>query len=308
MHKFICIAFTMIIFSGCKELILPDVSNVKVTVLTPRDSLISDASIQSFFWETSEEDTPCRLQIVRPNFDTIDYFIEDTLVNSNRFELSLPSNIYSWRIRPENEQSHGDYQYFQLIVDSSSNLTSFKVQILSPLPNQYLSFNDSINITWTEISEAQQFEYIINNISESTSIQGITTNTNVDIPLGEGLYFAEVRAQGAFTNSAFSEINFAIDTSAPNSPELLFPSENQIFTTTQIGFSWSSSNNEITPETDTLYLYLDALGQNIIAKREISINSLDTILTRGIYYWSVSRFDQVGLKSAIVTPQRFFIQ
>ena len=298
----------LVYLSSCNEIIEPDVSDVKITILTPRDSLISSANIQSFFWESSMENVPCRIQIVKPSFDQIDYFVDDTLVNSNRYEITLPADIYSWRIRPENDNSHGEYQYFTLIVDSSSNLTDFKVQIVHPFSNQFLSFNDSLTLNWNPVPEAQQFEYIISNQTNILETHNITTNNIVHLNLGEGYYSAKVRAQGSFTNTAYAEINFAIDTSAPTSISQIFPTNNHVFNSNQIAISWGAPTNEISPERDSLYFYTDASGNSIISKLSVSANSLDTTLSTGVYYWSVKRFDQVGLQSPYKVPNRFFVQ
>jgi hypothetical protein len=307
-NKLLFILSLIFVFASCNEIIEPDVSEVKVRVFTPRDSLISNSNIQSFFWETSLESVPCRIQIVKPNFDQIDYFIEDTLVSSNRFEITLPSAIYSWRIRAENNNSNGEYQYFHLTVDSSANLTDLTIQISHPYKNQFLTNQSSFTINWNSLLAAQQFEYIITNTTKSTEIQNITPLLSAPIDLGEGYYLAKIRGQGTFTNTAYSEVNFAIDTSAPQIPTNVFPTNNQILNSTQVVLNWSAPSNEISPEFDSVYFYLDVNGNSLLSKRRVSSSSLDTNLTNGVYYWSVRRFDQVGLQSENENPKRFFIQ
>lgn len=293
---------------SCSEILEPDVSEEKLIILTPRDSLISNTNSQSFFWESQIEKPKCRIQIVKPSFSQIDYFIVDTLVNGTQFDIVLPPSIYSWRIRLENDHSYGVYQYFTLLVDSSTNLTDLKINISSPIQNQFLSVNDSFYLNWNEIQEAQQYEYVITNLSKGLVNQGLTQNTEAGINLGEGFYKANVRAQGVFTNTIYTEINFAIDTSSPAPITNIFPINNHVFTTNQIALSWSPPVDEISPEYDSIYFYRDVNGQNILSQQKLISPNLDTTLSSGVYYWSIRRFDQLGQKNIKENPKRFFIQ
>ena len=55
----------------------------------------------SFFqWEAAPLAENYQLQIVRPNFDAIEEYILDSIVEQNNFQTSLEDNQqYSWRVR-----------------------------------------------------------------------------------------------------------------------------------------------------------------------------------------------------------------
>lgn len=96
---------------SCADFIEYPLENKSVELLAPHDGLVSADTIVHFWWGAHEDARFYRLQVVSPDFRTIESAIIDTLVEKDKISLELQEGIYTWRVRPENYGSVGEYNY-----------------------------------------------------------------------------------------------------------------------------------------------------------------------------------------------------
>lgn len=98
--------------SGCRDFIEPSIENRKVILLAPGNNTADSLYNQNFWWEPVNDALGYRLQVVTPSFDSINRMIIDTLVQDNKFMLTLEPGRFSWRVRAENGSSNSFYSTF----------------------------------------------------------------------------------------------------------------------------------------------------------------------------------------------------
>jgi len=101
---------------SCADFVEYPLENKEVPLLAPYDGFISKDTIVTFWWGTAEDARFYRLQIVSPDFDKATRLAVDTLVDDDNIILELEEGIYTWRVRPENYGSSGEYRYRSLEI------------------------------------------------------------------------------------------------------------------------------------------------------------------------------------------------
>mgnify|MGYP000456693547 CR=1 FL=1 len=311
MKKLIFYITLLLSFSNCTDLIEQNLENESIHVLSPRDSLISSNISQKFYWESSSPNTSARIQIVNPNFNQINFFIVDTLVSGNQFEINLSPNEYEWRIRLENSVYSSEYQYYKIFIDSSDNLNTQKLLISFPSNNQIFTKTDSIFFAWNPIIGALQYEYKVEDFNSQNVQNGVLADTSLllDSNIVQGTYQINIRGQNTFTNTAFTKLQFVVDTAAPQTPIITFPINNQILNSGLTRLEWNTFSSPVTPEFDSIYFFVNQNSNTILSKHYVGQDTFfDTIISSGMYYWSIKRFDQAGFSSNFSERNRFFVQ
>ena len=98
---------------GCKEVFTPSLDRVDVKLLAPGNNVISDSTVQDFYWQPVDTGVQYELVVVTPRFDSIVSLLADTTVGTNQVILTLAPAQYQWRCaplilsRPPNTARHG---------------------------------------------------------------------------------------------------------------------------------------------------------------------------------------------------------
>jgi hypothetical protein len=87
---------------ACAEVIEKPLTNEKLILTAPVDSLVTADSSITFYWEPIQAANKYQFQVVSPKFDSIARFIADTIIRQNSFRISLDSGKYQWRVRALN--------------------------------------------------------------------------------------------------------------------------------------------------------------------------------------------------------------
>lgn len=103
-------------FSACSEFIEYPLEKESVELLAPMDSLSTKDSVVSFYWTNHQDADNYRLQIARPNFDSIQKVIVDTVTTLDHLNLTVNPGKYTWRVRPENSGSVGLFKQRQITI------------------------------------------------------------------------------------------------------------------------------------------------------------------------------------------------
>ena len=100
----ICLALG-IAGAGCKEVFQKSLDRVTVALSAPGDNVISDSTIQVFWWQPVDTSISYELQIVTPRFDSVVSLVVDTTTGANILSLTLVPAQYQWRVRAFNTVS-----------------------------------------------------------------------------------------------------------------------------------------------------------------------------------------------------------
>lgn len=103
------LSLSFLLITGCEETTEVVLTDKEVTLLSPVGNLVSNDSIQLFYWESLQGTVKYRMQIVSPKFDSIVKLIADTLIVSNKFTQKLNPGKYQWRVRAENNSTVSKY-------------------------------------------------------------------------------------------------------------------------------------------------------------------------------------------------------
>lgn len=117
MRSFILlVAVFMPCFFSCAEFVDYPLEKKSVSLIGPKNDLITLDTTLTFLWEKHIDATSYRLQIAKPNFDSIEQIPVDTIVTKDFIELSVKPGTYEWRVRPENRGSVGIYTTRKFVI------------------------------------------------------------------------------------------------------------------------------------------------------------------------------------------------
>jgi hypothetical protein len=290
----------LVVLTSCSK----DLESEELLVYTPIDGFSTEIQQVHFKWEELQGAEFYHLQIVKPSFDSIVYFVADTNLTGNEFFLSLAPGTYSWRMRAYNGGSTTDWTIARLLqIDTTSDLTGQSLTPLSPSSGIYLNqpypllscnylniadqylFEIRLGASWTGGSTVE---------SGSSTINSYTPNS----PLSEGRYFWGVWAENSRpSNTAVFNAELLIDLTVPGQPINLSPN-GSTQGTSAFSFSWTRAiDNGIiqAPKSDSLFIYNDSGLSNLYKRTLVNGTTyVDSIPSTGTYYWVVKTFDAAG--------------
>lgn len=296
----VVISFVLITLLGCKDVFEKDISDDRVSLITPLDSATAKVLQQNFRWEEVNEAVFYELQIVSPSFNNPTYFELDTIIIKTMFlHTLLPSLQYQWRVKAINGTSETPYSTRTLFTDTTNSLTNYQVQLLSPSQNLATN-NTNMVFTWQEVPNAKDYNVelrynnqqnaIVNNLRLRTdSLQITLTN----LPEGDFIWY--VQGHNDFSVTPYASRNIIIDATAPLKPSLLIPTHLDSITTFPVTFSWSSDNASGSAVSNKLEIYTDTTSFDLAFEYTTVSNSapVDT-LNVGKYFWRVKSEDAAG--------------
>ncbi len=293
--------------TSCTEIFVPDLSTEKVILLAPEDSATISSIGLLFLWEKVEGADSYRLQVVRPDFNTPHFFALDTPLAGTDFTYSFVPGSYQWRVKALSSSSETDYSVRTVFIDSTSDLSSAQTSLSSPQPGWYNTTTH--DFSWLPVFLAQSYVYSLfsPNASGGALIhQEETENVALSYTLQEGLYEWGVSARNNQSQSPYTFREIKIDTTSPSAPVLSSPVDGAVLISDTIIFVWdNSSAGTGAPLFDSIYVSLDAQGnQPILRKQSISGGTTDSLGT-GFYYWKVRRFDEAGNSSGFTSTRSF---
>ncbi len=102
-YYFLAIMNTMLL--GCETALEKPLEKDFVILLSPKDSLVTSTTSQTFYWDLLDGAAEYQLQVVSPRFNAIERLIKDTIMNGNQFTIELAKGDYEWRVRGLNYSS-----------------------------------------------------------------------------------------------------------------------------------------------------------------------------------------------------------
>tara|TARA_R110000751_G_C13711975_1_gene474512 strand:- start:255 stop:614 length:360 start_codon:yes stop_codon:yes gene_type:complete len=118
MFKRVLLLCLLLQFFNCEEIIeVDDISEEIIVILAPSDNTTIEASSINFSWQELEFGETYHLQIATPNFDAPQQIVEDTLITSNNFSITLPANNYQWQVKAMNSAYETQFTTQSLTVE-----------------------------------------------------------------------------------------------------------------------------------------------------------------------------------------------
>lgn len=308
-NKFSLIAILGIAFTflySCQDFIEVDLGKKSITVLAPANNTASSSSSQIFWWGEIKGAEKYNLQIVKPNFSSIQQLVLDSNITHNQFSYSLLPGVYQWRVRAMNNSSYTEYVTYNLTIDSSLDLSNQWVSLMSPVDN-YSSNNFTHAFTWQPLINADSYLFQILLSGSVISTQTLTTTTANYTFIAEGSYQWRVLGQNSNSTSlpANSTRNIIIDNTPPPAPVLTFPLANDTVSN-PVNLAWTP---DISATMDSVFIYADTnltvLVTGILTTG-LSFNFNGTVGQD--YFWRVRSGDAAGNWSAYATRRKFIIE
>jgi hypothetical protein len=288
--------FVLLIFAGlwnsCEDIIEEDLGNNLVTILSPSDSLHSEISSITFWWEKLEGAEGYNLQIAKPSFLNVSQLCLDTNITSDKFIFSLIPGQYQWRIKAYNGSSCTEYVTYNLSIDSTADLSGQTIILLSPTDKDTTN-KTTFTFKWDTLYNADDYRIDIctPDFSGTKVLSIVTESDTFKYPLQEGRYEWGVRGQNSLTNTPFSKRSLYIDITVPNIPSLLTPANNTNMNDSIINFSWSRGVVTGSTIKDSLYIYFDSTMTTIKRAKYLSLTNYTDSLGVGTFFWRVRSID-----------------
>lgn len=310
-YKTLIVIILCACFSDCtKDFVVKDIKHASVVVLAPANNLSTPNNSITFWWEEMDGAEKYNLQIVKPNFTSIQQLIADTNVTGTKLRVTLNPGTYQWRIKGVNNGGSSQYTVFNLTIDTTSNLASQLIIPVAPVSN-YLTGTKTISFSWNALSAANSYQFQILNYLGVVIKDTTTANTALITSLSAGgSYTWKVRASNAFSISQYnSPLSFTIDLTAPPVSVITSPAHGaMIKDTTELKWTRSSTDTRY----DSLYIGLDSLFSSVISSErvygsEIKINALNTAIpvSSAYYWWRLRSVDSVGNTSGYSNKLKF---
>jgi|688.fasta_scaffold03698_14 hypothetical protein len=312
MKNILICALSLILFTSCSDVMESDLGKSGITVLAPANNAINPNYVQTFWWDFLNGASSYQLQIVRPKFDSVLVLVLDTIIQSNKFSISLFPGNYQWRVKAINGSSETQYVTRSLSVVASS-LSGQTVVVNSP-ENLLESSSLLQNFNWQTLFGATRYRFQIDTLQFNDEVDLVYNNTLAGVLLyytflNDGIYQWRVRAENDTANSLWSDIKtITIDRVAPSKVELLSPINNST-NTSPLTFSW----NALT-DANSYKLYVYKTDSTILfnSNYPLKINNTTSAFALGTsgqkLYWQVSAVDRAGNEGEKSAKRSFIVQ
>ncbi len=292
---------------SCTEIFDFDLTDKKVTLLSPPDKFETTKASWQFKWEPVDFADKYNIQISTPGFKYPEHLILDTTISSSHLDYTLFPAEFEWRVKAINNSYETYYSVFKLTVDSTSDISTENVQLLKPLnfdtTNQYIK-----HFSWLPLYNAYHYNFELwfedNLIEQKTTSEDTLRTTLTE---GEGKYVWKVQGSNDNSQTGLFERHIFLDTTNPARPAPIEPAYNAVLYDTIVHFSWTRNEDNGARIFDTLFIWRDNLSMDPIVKIEAAINSSISELPMGTYIWSVKSYDKAGNQSTLGTQCKFLV-
>jgi hypothetical protein len=296
---------------ACEDILIDDLRNKEVVLLSPPDNHISIVETQTFWWETMTDATEYHLRIVSPSFDNMVSIVVDEYLTDNNFTTTLPPGEYQWKVEASNNvgtTKNGEIR--TLIIAADSTLTDQILALVSPMDNAKTS-DATITFLWQSLSLATRYHIQISdegfNNSTLIDVEDTTSNDFYTATLSEGTYFWRVRAENSSSESDYTTYTVTIDLTSPAAPTLntYYNDDTVSVGNLPIALNWSADVTDAFQ--DSIYIYNDVNLSNLILKAAAIDTYNFSETTLGNYYWRVRSIDEVGNIGNYSNTGKFYI-
>jgi len=97
------------LLTSCDEFLVEDITNDKIVLLTPGDSLVISTQTPTFWWKDVPGADSYEMIIVSSILENPDALILDSLIKDNKLTTTLPYGRYQWCVRAINSEFYTEY-------------------------------------------------------------------------------------------------------------------------------------------------------------------------------------------------------
>jgi hypothetical protein len=293
----------IVILASCSDIISKDITGEAVTALSPVTGDTVSSYSQLFWWEEIEGAEEYHLQIVKPSFSSIQQLVLDTTVQTDRFSFTLQPGTYQWRVRAQNNAGYTEYTVNTLTVDSTLDLTSQTVQLISPANNATVS-DLARSFKWYAMPFADAYTLQVLTMNNST----IYINSNITADSASytfaafGTYKWRVWATNSASSSHYSEyiINVQPSISSPYTP-----ANNDTVLIASVNMSWTRPAGIV---SDSLIISEDPSFATIVhSALHTNTTYTFTAVPGRDYYWKLRSKASSGSMSGYSNTFRFYV-
>jgi hypothetical protein len=283
---------------SCEEILfVDDISNESIEALAPISGTIVNSGTVSFTWQSIVDAERYKLQIATPSFANAAQILIDSTTQATTFSKEIIAGNYQWRVKAINSAYETDYTTHTFTATGTSVAQSI-VNLVLPEDNTITNITNQ-TFTWNAVLGATEYRVQVWNPDINGTKEEDTTilNTSKSHTFTDGNYLWQVRAQNATENSPYATREIQIDTTAPNTPVLESPANNNTSATTSVNFTWGRTDIEGSTEIDSIYVYSDA-ALTLLNFKDIGASKAYTkTMNPENYFWILKSFDVAGNES-----------
>lgn len=309
MHKISFKYFLFLVlltFISCEEILMvDDISKKEVLLTAPANNAALSSTGITFSWDIVEGADKYQLQIAIPSFDAPQQIILDTLVAKNSYTQQLNIGKYEWRIRAVNSAYETAYFKRNFEILNNDDFQNNTVVLLTPSNN--LTTKTALQkLSWDAIIGATNYQLQVLDENSTLVKEQNSASTFFNFTFDEGKYTWKVRASNGTAQTLYTSRSILVDTKAPNTPILSFPTNSSTTTNKSIDFQWNRTSVSGSAERDSIYVYTESALTNLNFK-DRGTSPYNKTMTTGTYYWFVKSFDEAGNQSTRSTVFNFTI-
>lgn len=330
--SFLLFAIVLTFICCTKDFIVKDIKKATMTINAPGENITTPNNAITFWWDELDGVEKYNLQIVKPNFNSVVKLLLDTNITTNKFNYTFTPGTYQWRVRATNASGSTAYVTRTLIIDTTSNLSNVKVNLIAPATNSVIAAaNNNVTFLWDQLPTATSYELKLTALGGTTTIipniPGTSTSYAIACPTpvvgAEATYTWQVKAfnySQTLNNTIYS---FKIDHKSPSAPGLISPLQFAIVKdSSQLRWNYGIIKNDIKFDSVFIGTYPDSTFTSPIVlsvnRTSISVNSYsiyptltspsNTLTASSYYYWKVKSVDSVGNVSPASAVYKFKLQ
>jgi hypothetical protein len=298
----ILLLFWVILAFGCEDVLEKDISSKSIDFTFPLTNAVVVSNTVNFQWNKLEGVKTYRLQIFDKNQFLILEKVTEDLNHSYTFQNA---DEYQWRIRGENFAYNSNYTSFiKFTVVSPIDLSTQNIILTNPTNNLNTN-NKNLYLNWQSLPNVTGYKLdVINTTSGQNvySIANLSTNNSTLSAANlaqDGIYQWKVQGFNLTSITPVALATFSLDTTLPNQPTLIAPSNNSVKTINQaVVFSWSIAQDAgvvQSPINYTIEFSVDNNFSTILQSSTATTSSFSqTFLTANTIYWRVKAQDSAG--------------
>ncbi len=289
-------------FTSCDDFIEPDIDNEVISLLSPKNNLLTIQPTHTFWWDILDGAEVYNIQIVEGSFSAVTYLVLDSTISSNKFDVTLYPGSFQWRVKGMNNGGETPFTTFNLEIDSTLDISSFQVDLNSPSDN-FITNDTNVTLIWDNLTSADDYLIEVHQDTWSGAVvlgPQIQSSTSLAATLPEGVLVWGVQARNSTTGTStiFSTRTLTVDITIPNAVTLNSPASGTTVTSGYNNYTWTQGTNTGTALSDKIYFYSDAAGTLLLNGYPVTLGSGVTThsdsLDTGTYYWAVESTDEAG--------------
>jgi len=250
-----------------------------------------------------------KLEVVTPGFAVNHKLVFEKSLSVAKFDTSLLSNEYEWRVKAMNSASQTEFFTSSFSILPAFNISSKQVVLLSP-EDQAVGKVKNVDFKWEALSGTSYYSFKIKkaNWTGDTIVVSKLFSTNYTFRLEDGIYSWGVAAIDTLTKKStdYTIRSFTVDQNPPSVPLLVSPANQDTVSSAVVGFKWKKAEQKA---TYAIEVYSDSELKNRLQEKTLS----DTLTyidlgKNGIYYWRVNSTDEHGNIGSFSPVSVFCIQ